>query len=130
MFTEDYLAVVLKFFLDYLRYPYLLFQETGNCGQKGKPSFGCHGKICFKYSFELYEGFVIKGDKGKIVNPDTCLFKAVIYSLMGEVSVVLLPCKPLLLGSGNNFPIFDKAGCRVMIEGGDTKDISAQNCLL
>lgn len=130
MLTEYYFTFISELFLDNLGNPYLLLENSWCCRQKGKPSLRGNRDEGFKKSFELYKGFVIKGNDVNIIYTYPCLFKAVIYGLMGKVSVVLLPCKSLLLSSGNNFPIFDKAGCRVVVEGGDAEDISTQNCLL
>lgn len=87
-------------------------------------------KVGFKYPFELYEGLVVEGNDGNIIYTCSCLFKAVFNGLMREICIVLLPCKPLLLGCGYDLTVPDNTGGGVMIEGGYAEDISAQNCLL
>lgn len=43
---------------------------------------------------------------------------------------MFFPCKPLLLGSGNDLTVPYKACGGVMVEGRYAEDVSSQNCLL
>lgn len=110
MFAEYNLAFISKLLLDNLGYPDLLFQKARHGSKEGEPAFRGNGQVCFEEPFKFYEGLVVEGNEGNIIYTCSCLFKAVFNGLMREICIVLLPCKPLLLGCGYDLTVPNNAG--------------------
>ena len=79
------------------------------------------GQVRLQQPFELQQWLVVEGDVVQLLGLDSCLGKGVLDGVGWKARIVLLASEPLFLRCGDDPPIDNQSGRRVMIEGGDTQ---------
>ena len=116
--------MVLQFLLNILWNPELLHHPFLHGFVEREESSWPDFKVCMEKTIEKFEErFFIEADCVEIFCGNTFVSQCMLNGIAREGFVVLLPCKPLLLCSEDNFPVFQQDSRTIVVVAGDAQDI-------
>ena len=104
------------------RHIQLLLQPDGHGFAKRPISCRSIRQIRLQQPFKLSQRLVVKSDVVNLLRRDTCLRQAIVDSLLRETLIMLFASKPFLLRSGDQLPINNQSGGRIMVKSRNPKN--------
>ncbi len=99
----------------------LLQPDRDRAQERPEPGRG-KGKVRFQEPLEFQERLVVEAHVVQLLRPDARFPQAVFDRVHRKPLVVFLASKAFLLRGGDDLPIADQRGCRIVIESRDAKD--------
>jgi hypothetical protein len=104
-------------------YPEFLLHPQRHRFSEGKERFGECGEVRVENPFKFYNGLIIETDEVNLINRDAGIIETKIDSMAGEAVIVFDPRETFFLSCRQENAISNNAGCRIMIETRDTKNV-------
>jgi len=102
---------------DRVGHPELLLQPERHRLEERREGAREGGDVGGEDPLELHQRLVVEADVVDVVDGDTPLTEHVPDCVAGEAAVVLLAGEPLLRRRGDDLPVAQEAGGRIVIEG-------------
>ncbi len=123
MLGEENFAFVGQLFMDEILHPDPLPNPKRNGHQERSQPGRRIRQITVQNAIELKEGFLVEGDEIQFGDLQPRFLEAKFHGVPRKRRVVFLPGEPLLLRRRQDDSVAQYAGCAVMIECGDAKDV-------
>jgi hypothetical protein len=120
---HEHLALVAQLLLDGLRDPHLLAQPQGNRLQERRQRAGERRQVGEQNALELEQRLVVEADVVHLVDGDAGVLETVLDRVEGKILVVADARETLLLRGGDDLPVLEQAGGRVVVVARDAENV-------